>query len=274
MDDRERERLEYVEDPLAKTNQGGIGSRNTSKRVFVYGANNSERCPVRLFKKYCRLIPPPKSCKKLYMRPKVKPTPCTWFCDQAYGSNKVTTTVKDICKEAGFQGKFTNHSLRATSASRMFQSNVPEQIIKEITGHRSECVRIYKRTSDDIRQNASNCIGGGKNETKVETVTKTECEAVENSETEQENIDEILSNDDKKRLGESLTACQIIKNVIRTRMEMRKKTKKGLGVVSKVAKKLLNQQKKLKVNKRGVCSKKAGENRIVIDLNVNVKMQK
>ena len=235
--------MEYVEDPLAKTNQGGIGSRNASKRVFAYGSNNFERCPVRLFKKYCRLIPPPKSCKKLYMRPKIKTSPSIWFCDQAYGNNKVTTTVKQICKEAGFDGKFTNHSLRATSASRMYQSNVPEQIIKEITGHRSECVRIYKRTSDDIRQNASNVIGGGNQPNVDKSEAKNVTESVTNSDCEQENIDKLLTEADRKRLGESLSACKMIKNVIRTRMEMRNKIKKRFGVVSKIAKKLVNKAK-------------------------------
>ena len=82
VDDKNRERLVYVEDPLQKTNQGGISTRNSSKTVFVYGSSNVERCPVSLFKKYCRLIPPLKSCKKLYLRSKIKFGPSVWYCDQ------------------------------------------------------------------------------------------------------------------------------------------------------------------------------------------------
>ena len=44
----------------------------------------------------------------------------------------------------------------------MFQSRVPEQIIKEVTHHRSECVRTYKRMCDDIKKNASETISGSK----------------------------------------------------------------------------------------------------------------
>ena len=98
VDDSNRERLIYREDPLQKNNQGGIGCRNDTKVVYVYGASDAERCPVRLFKKYVRLLPPPKSTKKLYMRPKIKPTPSTWYCDQAYGNIKIASTVKDLCK--------------------------------------------------------------------------------------------------------------------------------------------------------------------------------
>ena len=56
------------------------------------------------------------------------------------GLNRIKTLVKDVCNKAGLVGKFTNHSLRALCASRMFDNDVPEQIIKEVTGHRSECV--------------------------------------------------------------------------------------------------------------------------------------
>ena len=72
----------------------------------------------------------------------------------------MSNCIKDICKEAGFEGKFTNHSLRAMSASRMYQSMVPEQVIKEITGHCSDCVRTYKGTSDEVRRVASSTFSG------------------------------------------------------------------------------------------------------------------
>ena len=63
------------------------------------------------------------SCGKLYLHPKVK------------------------CKSA-------------TSASRMNQANIPEQIIKEVTGHRSDCVRVYNKTTDKMLQDASKTISG------------------------------------------------------------------------------------------------------------------
>ena len=48
----------------------------------------------------------------------------------------------------------------ATSASRMNQANIPEQIIKEVTGHRSDCVRVYNKTTDKMLQDASKTISG------------------------------------------------------------------------------------------------------------------
>ena len=154
------ERLVYREDPLQKTNQGGLICKSKSKVVNVYSASNKARCPIAIFKKYIGLLPQTKSCRKLYLRVRKYPLPTVWYCDQPYGVNRIKANVKEICKEAGIVGNFTNHSLRATCASRMYDQNVPEQIIKEVTGHHSDCVRIYKRTGDHLKRAASGVIAG------------------------------------------------------------------------------------------------------------------
>ena len=58
--------------------------------------------------------------------------------------------VKDMCHEAGLKGNFTNHSLRATGASMLFESGCSEALIKKRTGHKSlEALRKYERTTVD-----------------------------------------------------------------------------------------------------------------------------
>ena len=64
-----KRRLVYCKDPLSKTNQGGLNGKTNAKVVYVYEASDFRRCPIRLFKKYISLLPPAKSCKKLYLRP-------------------------------------------------------------------------------------------------------------------------------------------------------------------------------------------------------------
>ena len=157
-DDRGIECLIYTEDPLQKTNQGGLVCKSKPKKVSVYKASDYRRCPIEIFRKYTRLLPQTMKCKKLYLRPKKKFTPSVWFCDQPYGVNSIKNTVKNVCAKAGIVGRFTNHSLRATCASRMYSKEVPEQIIKEVTGHRSECVRTYKRTSEVLKEKASHTV--------------------------------------------------------------------------------------------------------------------
>ena len=53
-----------------------------------------------------------------------------------------------ISEKGELTTKYTNHSLRATSASRMFASNVPEKVIQEKTGHGSLAgLRAYKHAT-------------------------------------------------------------------------------------------------------------------------------
>ena len=56
--------------------------------------------------------------------------------------------VKEMCSAAGIKGHKTNHSLRATAATKLFHAGIDEQLIMERTGHHSvDGVRSYKRTS-------------------------------------------------------------------------------------------------------------------------------
>ena len=71
---------------------------------------------------------------------------------QVIGKNTLGTIVKRFCKEAGFEGQYTNHSGKVTCATTLFKENIDEQFIKRQTGHRSDTVRAYKRpcSSHDV----------------------------------------------------------------------------------------------------------------------------
>ena len=71
--------------------------------------------------------------------------------------------LKDMCHDAGITGHKTNHSLRATGASKLFAAGVPEKIIKERTGHRSlEALHVYERTTSVQHQAVSTILGSSK----------------------------------------------------------------------------------------------------------------
>ena len=68
-----------------------------------------------------------------------------------------------MCREAGILGYYTNHSLRATAATRLHQSGIEEQQIMERTGHRStEAVRSYKRSSKNQQEKVSDILSDAK----------------------------------------------------------------------------------------------------------------
>ena len=70
----------------------------------------------------------------------------------------LSSMVKNMCLEGGIAGK-SNHSLRASGATAMFQNGVPEKIIQKVTGHRSlEALREYERISTDQNVNVSKIL--------------------------------------------------------------------------------------------------------------------
>ncbi len=81
-----------------------------------------------------------------------------WYLDAPIGVNKLHNFVKDITKEAGIDGFFSNHSLRSTVATSMYQGGVEEQVITEITGHRSLAVCGYKKTHYSQKRKASEIL--------------------------------------------------------------------------------------------------------------------
>jgi hypothetical protein len=55
---------------------------------------------------------------------------------------------------------FSNHSLRAIAATRLFDADVDEQLIMAKTGHASSAVRNYERISDEKLSNVTNIVSG------------------------------------------------------------------------------------------------------------------
>ena len=147
--------------------------------------------------------------------------------------------MKEICEEGGIDGHFMNHSLQAACASRMYDANIPEQIIKEVTGHHSECVRVNKRTGEHLKEAASKTLGHepSSKKDKVEVEDEADCKLKI-----------------QKQGDVCLSYKQMVENVRKTKEEMRKKLLPNYRLK---AKRLLTKAKKL-----------------TVDLNLNLKCTK
>jgi hypothetical protein len=131
--------LRYSEE-VCKTQQGGLKHRKISKKDVVHHANlqNPSRCHVRLFRKYMSKCPKNKRDDAFYLQVLKKQHPDgLWYSRQPLGVHTIQKVVPEICRKAGLQGHFTNHSLRVTAATNLYRNNVDEQLIMERTGHRS-----------------------------------------------------------------------------------------------------------------------------------------
>ena len=75
--------------------------------------------------------------------------------------NPLGNTVKRLCEKAGLSGYFTNHSLRATCTTRLFENNVDEQLIMQRTGHSTTSgVCLYKRIGEKLKAITSDVLNG------------------------------------------------------------------------------------------------------------------
>ena len=95
----------------------------------------------------------------------MKPLPFTptgvrpWFWDEPLPKTKLQTMVKDMFRDAGIEGRFTNHSLRVSGTTALFDAGVPESIIQKRTGHKSvSALHQYKRVTTTQNQMVANIL--------------------------------------------------------------------------------------------------------------------
>jgi len=130
---------------ISKNNQHRFKDVNASnKSCRVYARPGCERCVVRLLDFYISKLP--ENPVAFYLRPleKVPSSNKPWYCKSRVGVNKLKTFIPEISAEAGLNVNYTNHSLRATAVTRMYNTGVPENLIAEKSGHKS--LKVYVRT--------------------------------------------------------------------------------------------------------------------------------
>lgn len=152
--------LEYHEN-VSKTNFGGLKHRRVEPKIVRHvdtmSIRNPERSHALLLKKYLELRPS-NSPPAFYLTPITSSSndQGRWFKTTPIGHNTLSTTVKRLCNLVGIEGFKSNHSLRATCATRLFNEGVDEQIIMSRTGHRTTTgVRSYKRMGEIHHYNSS-----------------------------------------------------------------------------------------------------------------------
>ena len=101
-----------------------------------------------------------------YLRPKAKYSEeagATWYLNVPVGHNTLGNTVKRLCRDADITGNKTNHSLRATTATRGLDMGIPEKMLMERTGHRSvDSLLRYQRPSEEQKAMVSHALDDGK----------------------------------------------------------------------------------------------------------------
>jgi len=112
-----------------------------------------------LFKQYNSRCPSNRPDNALYLKPLSTPKGHIWYSKVPLGHNLLQNTVSHLMKSVNYTGYYTNHSLRASAATRLFTSSVDEQAIMSVTGHSStDGVRAYKCMSEKLREVTSDVV--------------------------------------------------------------------------------------------------------------------
>ena len=101
------EYLLYTE-KMSKTNRRGLRDYGVKRKEVKCFPNlqHPDRCLINLYKKYISLCPVPNVNAPFYLQPLRKPKTTQWYGNMAIGRNTLYKTVKRMCSQAGFKGKY------------------------------------------------------------------------------------------------------------------------------------------------------------------------
>ena len=154
------------EENVCKTFHGGITDLKYEPRKVRHicheRGQEHDRCLVQFYQLYIGLVETlSKRNEAFYFRPKSKTLS---FDNSPVGINTLNSILPNLCKAAGIKRK-TAHCLRVTCVSKLFNSGVEEKLIRERTGHRSNALFAYEKTSEKKVSHVSALLGA---ETKTE----------------------------------------------------------------------------------------------------------
>ena len=161
----------------SKTRHGQ--DKSYSVRAFhpTAQATGNERCPVKIYKEFARRRPvemnQPDSPFYLAVKHRRKPDDEVWYMRSPLGKNEIGKFLSTAAKNAGLQGRVTNHSVRKTCISRLLDADVSENFVAQLSGHRSlKSLDAYKSASYDHQRRMSLALSRS-NKSQVSTRTET-----------------------------------------------------------------------------------------------------
>ena len=122
----------YNREDLSKNHQGGLKYHHVKPKEVRHFANQDKpsRCFIRLFRLYLTKLHPDSPKSAFYFKPLTEWSQTgIWFTKQPLGLNTLEHMMVKMCAKAQIQGYKTNHSLRATAASRLYHKGIDEQLI-------------------------------------------------------------------------------------------------------------------------------------------------
>ncbi|RUA04572.1 MAG: hypothetical protein DSY43_06040 [Gammaproteobacteria bacterium] len=151
------------EENTSKTFHGGIKDLKKKARIVNHICHKDdnqdhERCLCKIYNKYFELVQhlkPEVREKAFYFQPFGEKMA---FKNCVVGVHTLGSILPNLCQAIGTKRK-TSHSLRVSCASKLFNNNVEEKLIRDRTGHVSNAHFQYEKSSYVQQERVSNILG-------------------------------------------------------------------------------------------------------------------
>ncbi|KAK7094075.1 hypothetical protein V1264_007745 [Littorina saxatilis] len=111
-------------------------------------ATGTHDCPVSTFLKYIEKLHPESERLWCYPRDSFHDEDTTWYTCKPVGKHGLQQFLPKLSKQCGLSQIYTNHSIRATSATVLHRASHAPAAIQSVTGHKSlSSLAIYQHTS-------------------------------------------------------------------------------------------------------------------------------
>ena len=144
---------------LCKNAQGGLRHRKIPlKNLVHWGDPTNARDVIKLYEKYFSLIP---EKGRFYRKPLKEAGKGPRFGKQPVGVNKLEGFVKamfDAAKIDTTNRRITNHSIKASLCTIMWNDGFDDQQISSRSGHRSDALWRYKRMGKTMEHMISDAL--------------------------------------------------------------------------------------------------------------------
>ncbi|MEO0685302.1 MAG: tyrosine-type recombinase/integrase [Cyanobacteria bacterium J06649_11] len=126
----------------------------------MYEVGSSSICPVKLYEFYTEKLHPDNpnwfaKSKKSFVKGDQ-----TWYTNEVIGKNLLVNIMKQISNKAGLSKTYTNHCVRASTVTNLYQAGIDTQQICSITKHKNESTLSHyiSSTSDEQKMKASHIL--------------------------------------------------------------------------------------------------------------------
>jgi hypothetical protein len=125
---------EYVTLNFQEFDKNHPGSEE--KQQYMFSMPESNRCPVASFKMYCSKLNP--NCSAFLQRPLQNYQGReVWYSNAPLGVNSIGKMLVEISRDSGASRLYTNHCIKASTATILKQAGYQPQDIMAVTGHRN-----------------------------------------------------------------------------------------------------------------------------------------